>query len=265
LQRTLITDPWQPSLVLEAQGPNWTMGPDTVGNGTPPPDFAENAIDVFTDSDSETRLFVAASRTAQVEVFRVSSGDTLFPFGAHEATYGQRGIETTMPYSAVLRVHSTPLQPKLTFSVFAQATGVVADETILQGDTDASSVILVADADAGRLQRLGLPVYEDANTVTFTGATASVPVSVVGWFLPADAQFPPEFLTVEVRDPGNATVTPAIPATPWREVPKAGFSTPIVGPALSRYQFRVRATLPRTAAIQAYSLPAIGVLLRQCW
>lgn len=264
-ERADLVSPWLPSLVLEAQGPGWTMGPDVLNNGTPPPDFAENAIDVFTGSDSAARLFVAASRTAQVEVFRVSSGDSAFPFGAHESTYGQRGVENSMPYNSVLRVYSTPQQPKLTFGVFTQATGVVADETTLPGDAAASRVLVVADADAGRVQRLRLPVYEDNNTVTFNGSNTTVPVSVVGWFLPADASFPAEFLTVEVRDPGDATVTPAIVAGPWREVPKAGFSNPTMGAAMTRYQFRLRATLPRTAAVQAYSLPALGVLLRQSW
>jgi hypothetical protein len=260
-------DQWFPSLVLEAQGPGWTMGPDTLFSGSAPPSLSENALDVMTGSDGATRLFVAASKTAQVEVFRVSQGSSDFPFGAHEATYGQRGMETTSSYGSTLRVYSTPLQPKLTFGLFSEATGVVADETTLPGDSTASRVLMVADAAAGRLQRLRLPVYDSNNTVTFNGQTSTVPVSVVGWFLPADANFPSDFLTVEVRDPGAAatTTTAAIPATAWREVPKAGFSTPISGPALTRYQFRLRASLPKDAAIRPYHIPALGVILRQSW
>jgi hypothetical protein len=266
-ERASLADLWFPSLVLEAQGPGWTMGPDSLFTGSAPPSLSENAIDVFTDSSGATRLFVAASKTAQVEVFRVSLGSPDFPFGAHEATYGQRGIESTTPYGSVLRVYSTPMQPKLTFGLFSEATGVVADETTLPGDSAASRVLVAADADAGRVQRLRLPVYDANNVVTFNPQTSTVPVSIVGWFLPADASFPSEFLTVEVRDPGAAatTTTAAIPATAWREVPKAGFSTPVSGPAMTRYQFRLRASLPKDALIRAYSIPALGTLLRQSW
>ena len=267
-ERSTLTDPWLPSLVLEAQGPDWTMGPDTLAvGGAPPPSFSENAIDVLTGSDSVTRLFVAASKTAQVEVFRVSLGSSDFPFGSHEATYGQRGIENSLPYGSLLRLYSTPAQPPLTYGLFSEATGVVADETTLPSDTTSSRILVVADADAGRMQRLRLPVYENNNVVTFGAQSSTVPVSVVGWFLPADAQFPPEFLTVEVRDPGAAATssTAAIPATTWREVPKAGFSTPVSGPQMTRYQFRLRATLPRTAPIRQYALPALGTILRQSW
>lgn len=266
-ERASLTDPWTPSLVLEAQGPGWTMGPDKLATGTPPPVFAENAIDVATGSDGVSRLFVAASRTAQVEVFRVSTGSSEFPFGSHEATYGQRGVENSMSYGSVLRVYSTPMQPALTFGVFSEATGVVADETTLPGDSAPSRVLLVSDADAARVQRLCLPVYENSNTVTFAPQSTTVPVNIVGWFLPADAQFPSQFLTVEVRDPGAAASgsTPAIPASQWREVPRAGFSTAITGPAMTRYQLRLRATLPRTAPIGPYMLPALGALLRQSW
>lgn len=258
-------DPWFPSLVIEAQGPAWTLGPDTLATGTPPPVFAENAIDVFTDTASATRLFVSASRTAQVEVFRVSTGASAQPFGSHEATYGQRGLEDSMSYGSVLRAYSTPQQPNLTYGVFSQATGVVADDTTLPGDAVVTSVLVVADAGAGRVQRLTLPVYDDENTVTFTAASSTVPVQVVGWFLPADASFPAEYLTVEVRDPGDADATPVIAAGPWREVPKAGFSNTVMGLGMVRYQFRLRASLPRTAAVKAYSVPALGVLLRQQW
>jgi hypothetical protein len=258
-ERATLTDPWFPSLVLEAQGQGWVTGPDTITGA----DFSENALDVLTDSNAATRLYVAASKTAQVEVFRVSVGDSEYPFGAHEATYGQRGIETTMPYNSMLRVYSTPQQPKLTFGVFSSATGVCADEPVLPGETTATPVLLVADADAGRLQRLRLPVYSSANLVTFSGQSSSVPVSVVGWFLPADATFPTGFLTLEVRDPGDATVTPAIPSTPWREVPPAG--SPAQGVTLTRYQFRLRARLPTDAPIKAYQANAVGVILRQSW
>lgn len=266
-ERPTVADLFAPSLVLEAQGSDWTMGPDTLFSGSSPPSLSENAIDVFTGADGVSRLFVAASKTAQVEVFRVSLGSPEFPFGSHEATYGQRGIENSLPYGSLLRLYSTPMQPQLTFGLFTEATGVVADETTLPGDTAASRVLVVADADAGRVQRLRLPVYENTNVVTFNAQSSTVPVNVVGWFLPADAHFPPEFLTVEVRDPGAAatSTTAAIPATPWREVPKAGFSTPVIGPQMTRYQFRLRATLPRNAPIRQYMLPALGTILRQSW
>ena len=261
-ERTLLTDPFTPSLVIEAQGQGYVLGPDKVT--VLPADLSENAIDVLTVS-SISKLFVAASLVGQVEVFRVSSGEAAVPFGTHEETYGQRGIESTMPFNTMLRVYSTPQQPPLTFGVFSQATGVVADSLTLPGEAVASSVLVVADAEAGRVQRLRTEVYGANNTVTFAGQVSTVPIFIAGWFLPADSTFPPEFLTLEVRDPGDATVTPVIPATSWREVPRAGFSVPVQGPAMTRYQFRLRATLPRTAAVQSYQVGALGVLLRQAW
>ena len=269
-ERTLLTDPFTPSLVIEAQGQGYTLGPDKIT--VLPADLSENALDVLTNATSGvSKLFIAASLVAQVEVFRVSLGDAAVPFGTHEETYGQRGIESTMPFNTVLRVYSTPLQPALTFGVFSQATGVVADSITLPGEAVASSVLVVADAEAGRVQRLRTEVYGSNNTVTFAGQTSTVPVSVVGWFIPADSTFPSEFLTLEVRDPGvtaDPLATPpiiGIPPSAWREVPRAGFSTPIQGPAMTRYQFRLRATLPRTAAVRSYQTGALGVLLRQSW
>jgi len=261
-ERPLLASPFVPSLVLEAQGQGYTLGPDTIVVAAT--DYAENALDVLTVA-SVSKLYVAASRAGQVEVFRVSAGDAAVPFGAHETTFGRRGIESTMPFNAVLRVYSTPQQPLLTFGVFSQATGIVADQTVLPGETAASDVLLVGDAEAGRLQRLRTSVYGSANTVTFAPQTSTVPVSVAGWFLPADTTFPPDVLTLEVRDPGDAVVVPAIPATGWREVPRAGFSVPVQGPAMTRYQFRLRASLPRTTPVQAYRTGALGVLLRQAW
>ena len=267
-ERTLLTDPFVPSLVIEAQGQGYTLGPDKVT--VLPADLSENALDVLTVS-TVSKLFIAASLVGQVEVFRVSLGDAAVPFGSHEETYGQRGIESTMPFNAVLRVYSTPQQPPLTFGVFSQATGVVADSLTLPGEAVASSVLVVADAEAGRVQRLRTEVYGSDNTVTFTAQTSTVPVSTVGWFLPADSTFPPEFLTLEVRDQGvvaDPLATPPIlpiVASPWREVPRAGFSVPVQGPAMTRFQFRLRATLPRTAAVQSYQVGALGVLIRQSW
>lgn len=267
--RAAVTDPWVPTLTIEAQGAGYTLGPDTVT--LPANEFSENAIDVLTGADATTRLYVAASRTAEVHAFRASTPATVpafggaVDFGAHEAKYGQRGLETSMPYNTMLRVYSTPVQPRLTFGVFASATGVCADETTITGESAASLVLHVADADAGRLQRLRLEVYEDENLITFNSAVSAVPVCVVGWFLPVDASFPAEYLTLEVRDPGDATVTPVIAATPWREVPRAGFSPSVSGPLLTRYQFRLRARLPSTAPISSYSTSAIGVVLRQSW
>lgn len=261
-ERASLVSTFIPSLVIEAQGQGYTLGPDKVT--VLAADFSENALDVLTVG-GVSRLFVAASLVAQIEVFRVSTGDAAQPFGTHEATYGRRGIETTMPFNTMLRVYSTPQQPPLTFGVFSEATGVVADQTTLPGEATASDVLLVADAAAGRLQRLRTSVYGADNTVTFAGQTSTVPVCVVGWFLPADSTFPTDTLTLEVRDPGNATVTPAIPASAWREVPRAGFSVPIQGPAMTRYQFRLRASLSRTLPVQAYQTGALGVLLRQSW
>jgi hypothetical protein len=267
--RAIVTDPWVPTLTIEAQGAGYTLGPDTV---TPPAnEFSENAIDVLTGDDDVTRLYVAASRTAEVHVFRASAPATApayggaVDFGAHEAKYGQRGLETSMPYNTTLRVYSTPQQPRLTFGVFAAATGVCADETVLTGESAASLVLHVADADAGRLQRLRLEVYEDENLVTFAPSVSAVPLCVIGWFLPVDATFPPEYLTLEVRDPGDSTVTPVIPSTPWREVPRTSLNGPNNGPLLTRYQFRLRARLPSAAPISAYQTSAIGVILRQAW
>lgn len=262
--RALVTDSWVPTLVLEAQGQGYTLGPDTIP--TVSNLYAENAIDLLKSADTNTRLYVAASRTAQIEVFRISSAADLV-FGQHETTYGYRGIETTTPYESLLRVYSTPQQPKLTFGVFSSATGVVADETILPGETTATSILVGADADAGRVQRLRLPVYSNINTVTFTASTSGVPIIPGGWFLPADADLPASYVTVEIRDPGAAATltTPAIPATPWREVPPAGISVPITGPALTRYQLRLRVQIPTTAPVKAYQVPALGVLLRQQW
>jgi hypothetical protein len=253
---------WTPQLVLAAQGRSYVLGPDVVV--VPDDEYAENALDVYTDSAEISRLYVAASRTAQVEVFRVtpSAGVSV---GSHEDTYCRRGIESTMPYGTPLRVYSTPLQPSLTFGVLSSATGVVADEGIAPGDTEATAMLVIADADAGRVQRLRTNVYAEDNTVTFTSGAHTVPVNVVGWFLPSDANFPVEFLTLEVRDPGDSTVTPAIAATAFREVPRLGMTPPIAGAAMVRTQFRLRARLPRTAPISAYSVPAVGVMLRQEW
>lgn len=261
LERATLTDPWVPTLVIEAQGSGYVLGPDvvTVTNGF----YAENALDVLTGSDTHTRVSVAVNRLGLVEVFRAGSTSTATPFGKHEATYGVRRIENSMPFGTPLRVHSTPLEPPLTFGVFTQATGVVADETTLPGEEVATSVLIVSDADAGRLQRVRLSIYSTTNTVTFNPVTSGVAVQVVGWFLPPSADFPPDFLTLEVRDPGSTT--PVVAAGPWREVPRAGFSLPTQGPAMTRYQFRLRASLPRTAPVRAYELGAVGVILRQAW
>lgn len=267
--RAAVTDPWVPTLTIEAQGAGYTLGPDTVT--LPANEFSENAIDVLTGADATTRLYVAASRTAEVHVFRASTPVTapafggVIDFGAHEAKYGQRGLETSMPYNTMLRVYSTPTQPRLTFGVFASATGVCADEAVITGESAASLVLHVADADAGRLQRLRLEVYEDENLVTFAPATSAVPLSIIGWFLPAGSSFPSAYLTLEARDPGDAAVTPVIPSTPWREVPQAGLGTSVSGPLLTRYQFRLRAQLPSNAPVSGYSVPAIGVIFRQSW
>lgn len=259
--RAVVTDPWVPTLVIPAQGKDYVLGPDTVTSAT----IANNAIDVLTGSDTETRLYVAASVVGKVEVFR-ASGAVGLALGRHDATYGHHGIESTLPFTVPLRLYSTPLDPPLTFGVFTTPTGVVADEQIPDGETVAVPVLLVGDAGAGRVQRLRLSVYDDTNNlVTFNTAKSDVPVSVMGWFLPADATFPPEFLTVEVRDPGDSSVSPVIPSTPWREIPQAGFSVPTQGPTLTRYQFRVRVSIPSTATVSAYSLPALGVLMRQAW
>ncbi len=254
-------DPWVPTLVIPAQGRDYVLGPDLVSTAT----MAQNAIDVLTDSDDVTHLYVAANLMGRVEVFRASRSQGGLPFGLHETSYGKRGIESTMPFGVPLRVHSTPAEPPLTFGVFTTPSGVVADEqTPLEEDT-AVPVLVVADATAGRLQRLRLPIYGTTNVVTFNSAVSEVPLYPMGWFLPADATFPPEFLTVEVRDPGDATVSPVIAAGPWREVPRAGYSVPTQGVTLTRYQFRLKVTVPQTASISSFRTGALGVLLRQAW
>jgi len=259
--RALVTDAYQPSLVLEAVGPGYVLG----ANGATGATASQNSLDVLTGSDGATRLYVTADRLGRVEVFRVSGGTDL-PVGAREASYGFLGAENALPYGVTLPVQSrAPGDPLLTYGSFANASGVVADELTLIGDSVASRLLVVADRNAGRLQRLRIDVYEDLNTVTFAAQTSSVPVCPVGWFLPADATFHPDHLVLEVRDPGDATTTPVIAATAWREVPQAGYSVPIQGPAMTRYQFRLRAKLARTSPIQSYSTGAVGVLLRQQW
>lgn len=251
---------YQPAMVMEAIGPGYVLGP----NGTTGATLAQNSIDLLTGSDGSTRLYVSADLSGRVEVFRVSGGTDLAP-GAHESSYGFLGSENALPYGVTLPVQASNRDPLLTFGSIANASGVVADELTLVGDSVASSLVVIADRNAGRLQRLRSDVYEDANTVTYLPQTSDVPVCVVGWFLPADATFHPDHLTLEVRDPGDATATPAIPATAWREVPRAGFSVAVQGPAQTRYQFRLRATLDRTAPVKAFSTGAVGVLLRQQW
>lgn len=259
--RALVTDAYQPTLVFEAIGPGYVLGP----NGTTGATLAQNSLDVLTGSDGHTRLYVTADRLGRVEVFRVS-GDANTPVGAHEASYGFLGAENALPYGANLSTQAAyPRDPLLTYGSFANASGVVADELTLPGDAAASRLLVVADRDAGRLQRLRVDVYEDTNTVTFEAQTSDVPVCVVGWFLPADASFHPDQLVLEVRDPGDSSVTPAIAATDWREVPQAGYSVPVSGPNRTRYQFRLRARLDRTSPVQAFSTGAVGVLLRQQW
>lgn len=259
--RALVGDAYQPSLVLEAIGPGYVLGANGANGATD----SENSLDVLTGSDGATRLYVTSDRLGRVEVFRVAGGADL-PIGAHEASYGFLGAESALPFGVTLPVQSVcPGDPMLTFGSFANASGVVADELTLIGDSVASRLLVVADRTAGRLQRLRVDVYEDLNTVTFDAVTSTVPVCPVGWFLPADATFHPDHLVLEVRDPGDATVTPVIPATSWREVPQAGYSVPTQGLAMTRYQFRLRARLDRTAAVQSYKTGAVGVLLRQQW
>lgn len=250
---------WVPSLVLEAQGANYVLGPDLVT--VPDEEFATNKIDVFTGEDDITRLYVASSRAGTIETFHLA-GDSTSHFGAHVASYGRRGLESSMPYGTPLRAQTSFVQPPLTFGVFASADGVVADD---DGATD--SFLIVADAVSGRVQRLSLNVFLAENVVTFTAgiAAGNLPVQVVGWFLPPDATLPAEYVTVEVRDPGDATVTPTIAAGPWRQVPPAGFTPPASPLLLTRYQFRVRVTLPGDAPVAAYSTPALGVIMRQQW
>lgn len=242
---------WFPSLVIEAQGRTYTLGADTL---TVPQGVSTNAIDVF-DTEAGAQLFVACSNTAQVEVFSAETAT----FGQHLASYGQRGLETTMPYGAPLRVYSTPREPKLTFGVFASATGVACDT---RGD---QTVLVVADASAGRLQQLQLSVFNEDNMVTFKEASFKVASNIQGWFLPSGSTFPPDFLTLEVRDPGDATATPVIPAGQWRVVPQAGLAATVRGPAMTRYQLRVSAKIPQGAKIESYELPAVGILWSQQW
>lgn len=253
-------DDYQPTLVFEAVGPGYVLG----ANGAVGAIESQNSIDVLTGSDGITRLYVTADLLGRVEVFRLEGGTDL-PVGAHEASYGFLGFENDLPYGVTLPVQSSNRDPLLTFGSFADSSGVVADELTLTGDSVTSRLLVVADRNAGRLQRLRVDVYEDLNTVTFDAQTSTVPVCPVGWFLPADATFHPDHLVLEVRDPGDATVTPAIPATDWREVPQAGYSVPTQGAAMTRYQFRLRARLARTSPVQSYSTGAVGVLLRQQW
>ena len=261
--RTAVTDTWVPTLVIPAQGRGYVLGPDTVASAALFP--VTNAIDLFTGTDGNTRLYVAAQRTGVVEVFRASSTQAGYPLGSHEATYGHRGIEDTAPYGGPLRVHSTPQEPPLTYGVFTTPTGVVADEQRSPSESVTTSLLLVADQQAGRIQRLRLPFYSTESVVTFLPFINSAPVMIGGWFLPADATFPAEFLTLEVRDPGDITLSPVAPPTAWREVPRAGFSTPVHGPEYTRYQFRLRARVPRDAPVRAYATGAVGILLRQTW
>jgi len=258
--RALVANAYQPTMVLEAIGPGYVLGP----NGALGSPEAQNSLDVLAGSDGNTRLYVSADLVGRVEVFRVDAS-TSSAAGAHEASYGFLGAESSLPYTVTLPVQSSNRDPLLTFGSIANASGVVADEVTLPGDTVASSLVIVADKTAGRLQRLRSDVYEDNNTVTYQSQTSDVPICVVGWFLPADATFHPDSLTLEVRDPGDATASPAIAATAWREVPRAGFSVAVQGPAQTRYQFRLRATLSRTSPVQAFATGAVGVLLRQQW
>lgn len=268
-ERPDLVTAFSPVLVIEAQGDGFVLGPDNLtvsGN-----EYSENAIDVISVDDGTgtstnmTRLHVATSRTGPVEVFRADSSHPTVPLGTHEATFGQRGIETTSPYGRNLRVHSCIPQPPLTFGVFSGSAGVVADQVTLPGESVASDVLVVADAAAGRVQRLRTEVYENKNSVTFETVIATIPTSIIGWFLPGDASFDADNLVLEIRDPGDATTVPVQPATEWRQVPKLGFAVNQEGPEMLRYQLRLRTTLPSDAPIEAFTTSAIGVLLRQVW
>ena len=258
--RALVGDAYQPTMVFEAIGPGYVLG----ANGLTGAPESQNSIDLLTGADGNTRVYVSADRLGRVEVFRVNATADKAA-GSHEASYGVLGAESALPYTVTLPVQASNRDPLLTFGSIADASGIVADELTLPGDSLASKLVVVADKAAGRLQRLRSDVYEDSNTVTYLPQTSTVPVCVVGWFLPADATFHPDQLTLEVRDQGDATTTPVIAATPWREVPQAGFSVAVQGPAQTRYQFRLRARLSRTSEVQAFRTGAVGVILRQQW
>jgi hypothetical protein len=252
--RAALVDPFSPQLVLEAVGPDYVLGPDTTLTAT----LANNSIDVLLGSDGSQRLFVAVDQLGVVEVFRVGGTVTSVAVGTKEATYGYHGFEDFLPYNVRLPPQASVHEPALTFGSLASPAGVVADELTLTGDTVVSKLLVVGDSQAGRLQRLNANIYDDVNEITFAAITFGVDTRIDGWAIAGS--LPPEYVFVDVRDPGDATVTPVIPVGDYQEVSRLCGSTL---PAATRMQIRVRVKLPRTAPVTNYNIKELLLLLTQ--
>lgn len=250
------TDVLTPKMVFEAMGDSYVLGPDNIDGATE----ADNSIDLLRGGDGVLRLYVSAARVGVVEVFRLAE-DGDYALGHHEATYGYHGFEDVYPYGVQLRHQATNRDPRLTFGSIANASGVVADELNLPGDQRTSRLLVVADKQAGRLQRLNTDVYDGDNYVVYAPLSFEVPVALAGWFI-TDGDLPAEYATVEFREPADDETSPATPAGPWRELPRTGLLG-VTMKTTSRVQVRLKVRLPRNAPVRSYRVYGLGLLFKQ--
>ena len=255
--RESISDPWLCNLSLEAVGADYVLGLGSV-DPVEPSQHAMNALDVVTIGGS-TKLLVGVSHLGSVEVFSLSSADGWV--GGHSGSYGHAVHEVSMPFGVDLSAQSPVRRPSLTLGGLNRPYGVVGDSLTLPGDDAASTLVLVSDSGSGvgsgRLARLNIGTYQDANIVTWDAIRGASDLSLDGWWL-LDGDLPMESCVLEYRDPGDSTLNPVVPGE-WQQVRRDCVSQIVA----ARFQFRLRVVLSAAQAVKPYSTTGIGLLMTQ--